>query len=46
MKRELEEEAKQQEENAKMQKQEEDGSKLAAKTCVDDPKAELIFCCH
>ena len=43
MKRKLEEEAKQQEENAKRQKQEEDGSKLAAKTCVDDPRQNLDF---
>ena len=39
----MEEEAKQQEENAKRQKQEEDGSKLAAKTCVDDPMPKLDF---
>ena len=42
-KRKLEEDAKQQEEDAKRQKQEEDERKLAAKTCVDDPKPKLDF---
>ena len=39
----MEEDAKQQEEAAKTQKQDEDDRKLAAKTCGDDPRPKLDF---